>query len=285
MRYPLAAAFYLCVSGPGFAESLDLTLVDPEFQLNFAASQSTPKSVPSADYQFGGAVVEPRVRLGMSADEDRRAAYASAGFDSDFGEIGLGRPRSVLDVGPLPRGAPGVPPSLRPLAAEAALNENLGAGLRLTGSRGAISFGTSYHAIEDRSGSVLGFAGRYDVSTVAALDNIAVFGGAESDGEEQRFRFGTEATRGITTAGLDLVRSNEDQGRTLSQVYIGLAVTPGVSLGVSGLRDTLEATDTTDTRFGLGASVATQNGAFFRGGIDGVTSDDPAFEISVGFEF
>ena len=151
--------------------------------------------------------------------------------------------------------------------------------------RGAISFGTSYHTIEESSESVLGFAGRYDVNAVEALDNIAVFGGAESDGDEQRFRLGTEITRGITTAGLDLIRSNEDEGRTLSQVYIGLAVTPSVSLGLSGLRDTEEATDTTDTRFGLGASVATENGAFFRGPVDGITSDDPAFEVSVGFEF
>lgn len=285
MRHPLAAALLVYATGPGFAESVDLSIDNPEIQLNFAIDQPTPESGPLGEYQFGGALVEPRVRLGVSADEDRRAAYASAGFDSDFGEIGLGRPRSILDVGPLPNGAPGVPASLRPLAAEAALNEELGAGLRLSGSRGAISFGTSYHTIEESSESVLGFAGRYDVNAVEALDNIALFGGAESDGDEQRFRLGTEITRGITTAGLDLIRSNEDEGRTLSQVYIGLAVTPSVSLGLSGLRDTEEATDTTDTRFGLGASVATENGAFFRGGVDGITSDDPAFEVSVGFEF
>ncbi|MBT8458135.1 MAG: hypothetical protein KJN60_00515, partial [Boseongicola sp.] len=133
--------------------------------------------------------------------------------------------------------------------------------------------------------TVLGFAGRYDVRAVNAIDNFAIFGGAESDGDEQRFRLGTEITRGITTAGVDLIRSSEDEGRTLSQVYIGLAVTPNVSLGVSGLRDALKATDTTETRFGLGASVSTESGGFFRGGVDGVTSDDPAFEVSVGFEF
>lgn len=285
MRYPLAAAFFLCVSGPGIAESVDLSIENSEIRLGFSVDHPVPKSRPLAKYQLGGAVVEPRVRLGLSADEDRNATYASAGFDADFGEIGLGRPRSILDVGPLPNGAPGVPASLRPLAAEAALNEELGAGLRVAGNRGAISFGTSFHTIEESSDSVIGLAGRYDLHSFTALDNLALFGGAESDGDEQRFRLGTEITRGITTAGVDLVRSNEDEGRTLSQIYIGLAVTPSVSLGVSGLRDTLDATDTTDTRFGLGASLTTENGAFFQGGVDGVTSDDPEFEVSVGFEF
>lgn len=285
MRHPLAAAFLICLTGPGFAESIDLSVENPQIQLDFSTDPHTPKARTLSEYQFGGALVEPRVRLGISADEDRRAAYASAGFDTGFGEIGLGRPRSILDAGPLPSGAPGVPPSLRPLAAEAALNEELGAGLRVAGSRGAISFGTSYHTIEESSDAVVGVAGRFDVNALTALDNIALFGGAESSGDDQRFRLGTEVTRGITTAGVDLVRSNEDEGRTLSQVYIGLAVTPNVSLGVSGLRDTFDATDTTDTRFGLGASVATENGTFFRGGVDGVTSDDPAFEVSVGFEF
>jgi len=285
LRYPSATVFWICLAAPGFAETIDVAIEDPRILLDFTENAPITDEVPKANYRFGGAAIEPRVRLGISADEDRSATYASAGFDLPFGEIGIGRPRSILDVGPLPVGAPGVPQTLRPLASEAAFDETLGAGLRVAGTRGSISFGTSFHSIEDSSLSILGVAGRYDLNQISAIDNVAVYGGAESDGDEQRFRLGTEMTRGIATAGVDLLRSNEDEGRTLSQIYLGLAVSPNISLGVSGLRDTLDATDTTDTRFGLGASVATEGGAFFRGGVDGFTSEDPAFGVSVGFEF
>jgi len=285
VRHCLAAFFIICIAGPGLAEEQGITLDDTAISLGFAAPFPQEDDTPPPRYRFGGAAVEPRFRLSVSADEERRAAYASAGFDASFGEVRIGRPSSILDVGPLPGGAPGVPQTLRALADEAALNETLGAGVRVAARTGPVSFGTSFHSIEQSGASVLGFAGRYDLNTVPALDNIAVYGGAESDGDEDRFRLGTEMTRGIATAGVDVLRSNEDEGRTLSQVYLGLAVTPNVSLGLSGLRDTLVASDTTDTRFGLGASIATEGGAFIRGGVDGVTSDDPAFGLSVGFEF
>ncbi|SMX22289.1 hypothetical protein [Boseongicola aestuarii] len=285
MRYPLAAFILICVAGSGHAEEQSLVIDDASISLDFASVSRLATDAPETSFRFGGAAVEPRVKLGLSANDDRRATYASAGFDASFGEVGIGRPRSILDNGPLPDGAPGVPQTLRPLAAEAALDERLGAGLRVSAKSGPVSFGTSLHSIEQSNISVLGFAGRYDVDRVPVIDKIAVYGGAESDGDEQRFRLGTEMTRGITTAGVDVLRSNEDQGRTLSQVYLGLALTSSVSLGVSGLRDTLDASDTTDTRFGLGASIATVGGAFIRGGVDGFTSDDPAFGLSVGFEF
>ena len=282
MRHPLAVAILICLSTPGFAESVDVTIEDPAIRLDFKANASVPDATLKTKYRFGGAIIEPHLRLGISTYDDRRAAYASAGFDLPFGEVDVGRPRSILDAGPLPTGAPGVPQTLRPLAAEAALNETLGAGLRIAATQGPVSFGTSFHSIEQSSLSILGVAGRYDLRQITAVDNAAVYGGAESDGDEQRFRLGTEMTRGIATAGVDLFRTSEDEGRTLSQVYLGLAVTPSVSLGISGLRDTLDATV---TRFGLGASVATEGGAFFQGGVDGVTSEDPAFGLSVGFEF
>lgn len=285
MRYPLAAFILICVAGAGHAEEQSLVIDDASISLDFASVTRLAPEPPVTRFRFGGAAIEPRVKLGLNAIEDRSATYASAGFDASFGEVGIGRPRSILDNGPLPDGAPGVPQTLRPLAAEAALNETLGAGLRVAAKTGPVSFGTSYHSIEQSSLSVLGFAGRYDLDRLPVVDSIAVYGGAESDGDEQRFRLGTEMIRGITTAGVDVLRSNEDEGRTLSQIYLGLAVTSNVSLGVSGLRDTIDATDITDTRFGLGASIATDGGAFIRGGVDGFTSDDPAFGLSVGFEF
>mgnify|MGYP001815178572 CR=1 FL=1 len=285
MRLALAAAFWISLAAPGFAEDVDVSVDDTTISLGNISPLMIEKSQEPLDFSFADANIEPRFRLGIAADEDRQAAYASAGFDFSSAEIDLGRPPSILDAGPLPKGAPGVPQALRALVAEAALDEKLGAGFRIAGNQGNISFGTSYHAIEQSSLSVLGVAGRYDLNAFEGIDNVAVYGGAESDGEEQRFRLGTEITQGIATAGVDLLKSNEDQGRTLSQIYLGLAVTPNVSLGVSGLRDTLQSTDRTDTRLGLGASIATQGGAFIAGGVDGVTSDDPAFGLSVGFEF
>ncbi len=270
---------------PALAEGVEIVIKDPVMRLDFTPAELSAPAPDTSEFQFGGAVIEPRVRLGVSADEDRRATYASAGFSLPNGEFELGRPRSIMDVGPLPKGAPGVPKTLRPLADEAALDELLGAGLRIAGHKGKISFGTSLHTLEQSSLTVVGVAGRYDLTTLGKIDAIAVYGGAESDGDDQRFRLGTEMTRGIATAGVNLLKSNEDEGRTLSQIYVGVAVTPNVSFGLSGLRDTLDASDTTDTRFGLGASVATEGGAFFRGGVDGVTSKDPAFGLSVGFEF
>ena len=285
LRFAVAFAVLISSAGPSVSEGFRFVINDPAIRLDFIP-QDLAKSVASAsDCQLGGAGVEPHLRLGVNSDTGRRATYASAGFATSFAEIDIGRPRSILDTGPIPKGAPGVPKTIRPLADEAALNDLLGAGLRVAGRQGNVSFGSSIHTLEDSSLTLFGVAGRYDLAAIGVVDNVAVYGGAESGGDDQRFRLGTEVTQGIATAGVNLLKSNEDEGRTLSQIYLGLAVTPNVSLGLSGLRDTLEATSQTDTRFGLGASLAMEGGAYFRGGVDGITSEDPAFGLSVGFEF
>ena len=285
MRFAPAAIFSICLTVPGTASALDLSFEAPVLKFAQDGLFSEQATLEFSDTDEKAPEVMTRVNLGFRFDEERRGSYASAGIEFPFGEIDLGRPRSILDGGPLPSGAPGVPMNLRPLVDEAALNETLSAGVRLAARQGPVLLGTSVHTLEDSGLSIIGVAGRYDTSPIGALDNVAVYGGAETDGQEEQYRLGTEFTRGRATAGINVLRSNENEGRTLSQVYLGLSVNPSISLGVSGERDADVASDTTETRFGLGASLETDSGTFVEGGVNGFTNDDPEFGVSVGFQF
>ena len=285
LRFAPAALISICLTAPSAALALDLSFEAPKLRFTSEDAFSDAATQKSSSPENKEPLVTTRVNFGFRFDEERRGSYASAGVEFPFGEFDLGRPRSILDAGPLPSGAPGVPLNLRPLADEAALNETLGPGVRVATRQGRVQLGTSIHTLEDSSLSIVGLAGRYDTEPVGAFDNVAVYGGAESDGQEEQYRLGTEITRGKATAGINVLRSNENEGRTLSQVYFGLAVNPSVSLGVSGQRDDDTASDSSETRFGLGASLATEGGTFVEGGVNGFTSEDPEFGVSVGFQF
>ena len=56
-------------------------------------------------------------------------------------------------------------------------------------------------------------------------------------------------------------------------------------MGISGFREFEESTDAEELRLGLGASVTSETGAYIRGGIDGASSDDIAFDLAIGFQF
>ncbi|MEK6216078.1 MAG: hypothetical protein N2B03_02540, partial [Boseongicola sp.] len=242
-----------------------------------------------ATYQFGGTALAGRFELGHSRDDGREAYYASAGISLPFGTVDVGRPRSVLEIGPLPNqvrfGSIAARTSFRPLASEAALNETLGTGIRIVGNNGGLRVGTSYHLLLATNESIVGVAGRYDLDGPGNVNNIAFYGGAESNGLDERFVLGTEITRGSTMAAVDLLHGSENGGIQVSQISLGYAVSDNLTLGISGFRELEEATDVEELRLGLGASVTSAAGSYLRGGIDGASSDDIAFDLAIGFQF
>lgn len=230
------------------------------------------------------------VDVGVTSDGIRETYFAAAGIALPFGEVEVGRPRSILEDGPLPAwrlpGSSGLVPS-RSLATEAALDDRLGAGIRLSGAAGRLHLGSSLHEAGSGEDPILGIAGRYDLGPFDKVDRVAFYGGAEADGADQRFRLGTEIARGATTASLDLVRRDGDEGYLLGRVNFDFEVTDRLTIGLSGLHEIPEEeSEDAETRIGLGASLTGAGGnAVLRGSVDGVTSDDPALDISIGFQF
>ena len=235
-------------------------------------------------YRFGGDDIQPRVSFGFTTSDTRTATYASAGLELPIGRVDIGRPRSILDEGPL-SGIIIPEAGFRSLAGEQALDENLGPGFRLAGIQGPVSFGTSIHWTENDQSTVLGLLGRYDARKVAPLDGVAVYAGTESDGQINQFRLGTEIVDGKAKIGLGLLRDDSDERTERGLIYLGYAPNEGFDIGLSGWRDFQDAAPDDSTRLGLSASVQTETGAIFRGTVDGLSSDDPAFDFSVGFEF
>jgi len=285
----LALALYLSLFGT--IAAAETPLIEGAFR--FGRDSESNRNVSDfnslATYKFGGTAIAGRFELGLSRDEDREAYYASAGISLPFGTVDVGRPRSVLEIGPLPDqvrfGSIAVRTAFRPLASEAALNDTLGTGIRIVGDTGGLQVGTSYHLLSATSESVVGIAGRYDLDVPGNVGNIAFYGGAESDGLDERFVLGTEFTRGGATAAVDLLHGSENGGIQVSQISLGYAVSDNLTLGISGFRELEEATDVEELRLGLGASVTSGTGAYFRGGIDAAGSDDIAFDLAIGFQF
>ncbi len=287
MRLALA----LCLMLFGTIAAAETPLIEGAFRFGHDAENNRSVSEFSslATYQFGGAAIAGRFELGHSRDADREAFYASAGISLPFGTVDVGRPRSVLEIGPLPDqvrfGSIAARTSFRPLASEAALNDALGTGIRIVGDNGGFHVGTSYHLLSATNDAVVGIAGRYDLDGPGNVDNIAFYGGAESDGLDERFVLGTEITHGGATAAVDLLHGSENGGIQVSQIFLGYAVSANLTLGISGIRELEEATDVEELRLGLGASVTSATGAYLRGGIDGASSDDIAFDLAIGFQF
>ena len=285
----LALALYLTLSGT--IVTAESPQIEGEFRFGHDAASNRIVSEFSslATYRFGGAAMQGRFELGISRDDNREAYYASAGISLPYGTVDVGRPRSVLEIGPLPEqvrfGSIATRAQFRPLASEAALNATLGTGIRITGENGGLQVGTSYHRLSTASDSVIGIAGRYDLGGPGSLGRIAFYGGAESDGLDESFLLGTEISRGSAIAAVDLLQRSENGGILVSQISVGYAVNDRLTLGVSGFREFEEATDDEELRLGLGASVTSENGAYLRGGIDGASRDDIAFDLAIGFQF
>ncbi|MGI9391115.1 MAG: hypothetical protein ACR2O1_13745 [Boseongicola sp.] len=285
----LALALFFSLFGTIAAAEPPLTEGTFRFGHNAESNDNVAEFTSLTTYRFGGAAMEGRFELGVSRDASREAHYASAGISVPFGTVDIGRPRSILELGPIPDqvryGSIATRSALRPLAAEAALDDTLGGGIRIIGENGSLRVGTSYHLISETNDSVFGVAGRYDLEKLGNVDQITFYGGAESDGLEEHFLLGTEVTSGNAIAAVDLLRGSENGGIQVSQISLGYAVSNNLTLGISGFREFEEATDSEELRLGLGASVMSGTGAYVRGGIDGASSDDIAFDLAIGFQF
>lgn len=283
MRCRPAFLAFCLLAAPASAEA---PVGFPVLQLHFSDNLQAEPAAEMSEHEPGPFSPTRRFALGFDSQGDRQATYASAGVGFEFGSLDVGRPRSVLEIG-LVAPRPGSDNGLRPLASEAALDERLGPGLVLNAGTGTFSLGTSFHRTDEVDDiSILGLAGRLDLPTPAGLDRVAVYGGAETDGSTDRLRLGTEVSRGRAVVGLDMLRDNGEDGYSLGQVYVGVTPTPEITLGISGARQfSSEVTDEDATRFGLGASYNTGDGAFVRGGIADAAGEEPAFDLSVGFQF
>ncbi len=284
MRIALAISC-LFLAAPAVSEPLS-------FQGSFDVSRDAALEITQKDaraqgtFRFGGAALTGRIEIGVTNSGAREATYASAGLALPFGSIDVGRPRSIMDIGPMPaRSRFAAEDALRPLAAEAALDHTLGGGVRIIGDHGGFQIGSSFHTLDGRDDDIVGIAGRFDLEDMQPADRIVVYGGLESDGRDERFRLGTEVSRGPTVATLDVVRASDDGGYSVGQISLGLAVNEALTLGVSGSQRFERVGENGDPRFGIGAEIDTGSGLFVSGGLDGASRDDYAVDLSVGFQF
>lgn len=285
----LALALYLSLSATVSVAQSPKIEGDFRFGHDSESNENIVEISSLTTYQFGGAAMAGRFEFGVSRDDSREAIYASAGLSLPFGTVDVGRPRSVFELGPLPNhvrfGSIAARSSFRPLASEAALDNTLSSGIRIVGVNGGLQVGTSYHLLSTTNDSIVGLAGRYDLNGLGNVDQITFYGGAESDGLDEHFLLGTEVTSGSAIAAVDLLRGSENGGIRVSQISLGYAVSDNLTLGVSGFREFEEATDSEELRLGLGATVTSTSGAYLRGGIDGASKDDIAFDLAIGFQF
>lgn len=240
-------------------------------------------------FKIGGAAeLAGRLELGQTEFDNSTATYASAGLNFRRTSVDIGIPRSVFEVGPLrdrPQfNASAARQTFRPLAAEAAFEGSLGPGIRILTEAGGLRLGTSIHQLRTSGDDVLGLVGNYDASEFPGLAGVSIYGGAETDGTDERFRLGTEIARGRTYAAFDHIRSR-DEGLSVSQVSVGLSLSDSWMVGVAGSRELTETNPIATNRFGIGAAFTASSGTYLRGGLDRSENEDVAFDVEIGFEF
>ncbi|MDD9922218.1 MAG: hypothetical protein OXQ92_08080 [Boseongicola sp.] len=250
----------------------------------------TREATARTTFQLGGAALfSGQIEIGVLENTENTATYASAGLTFGPASVDVGRPRSVLDIPRLAMGS-GIAPNTRrarfqTLAGGAALDGELGAGVRLLTESGPFRIGTSIHGHRTTDEAIVGVVGEYSFDTLLGLAEITVYGGAETDGAEERYRLGTAWTRGRATASVDLLSDGQPDGVSVSQLAVSVDLTQAFRLGVSGTREDTSGVSDPTNRLGIGAEFSTEQGVYLRGGLDGADSDDMAFDVSIGFEF
>ncbi len=279
---PIALIVALWVSAAG-AEQDPRTSVELSFQ--HADGQSI-----SGDVYFSLGDAAPSVGLSVGFDQvelsgDRGTAiYASFAVPVSGATLHIGRPRSAFDTGAHGGHLFAVPAGISSLVATAARNRTLDFGLRLDRVGDTFSYGASWHRITGGSGDVMAVSGQYLSVDLDAVDQVVVFGGAESSGSEDYFRLGSEVTTGAATAGVDLTYQPEQRSLSRSQIYVDYALNDRITLGLAGLRDEAPDADPIN-RLGMSAAFTTQSGSYVQGGVAGAPDEDALFDLAIGFRF
>lgn len=115
------------------------------------------------------------------------------------------------------------------------------------------------------------------------IDALSIFGGSETSVAGDVYHLGGEASRGPATAGVGVALAEGDPANATSRIYLDLAVSETVTLGVSGLL--ASEVDGISGRVGVGAAWTGDNGSFLSGGVSATEEVDAVFDMSVGLRF
>lgn len=227
----------------------------------------------------------PKLFLGSAGPDASRADYAAISLGLGIVDLTFGRPRSAIDDPTF--SGPGLslaqPRSRVALAAE---QDQLGAGILIeTKPLLGLSFSSSVHGGEQTEETYVAVTGRYTTPDVRQIGQIAVFGGAETDGEEDVFRLGTSLTRGPAVAGFDVTSETGPSERRIAGVFIGLDVNEALSLAISSEVEQDAEGEEQPARFGVGASYSFGRNQTVSGAIGDVTGEEPRFGFMLGLQF
>lgn len=133
----------------------------------------------------------------------------------------------------------------------------------------------------DRAPPALLREGRTDTG----LGELTIFGGETTDAGQDMLRLGTALTQGKTTTGFSVTYS-EEAAPARSEVFIDVAITEALSLGVSGFLSSDGAGfEDAVKSIGLSAAYTRKDGTFLQGGIAAAGETDPVFGVSMGLRF
>jgi hypothetical protein len=124
-----------------------------------------------------------------------------------------------------------------------------------------------------------------DGRTDTGLGELTIFAGEDIEAGRDTLRLGTALTQGNTTTGFSLTY-REDTAPARSEVFIDVAITEALSLGVSGILSTDSAgVEDAVKSIGLSAAYTMKDGTFLQGGIADANETDPVFGVSMGLRF
>lgn len=228
---------------------------------------------------------KPEFTLRSQGTETARADYAAMSVGIGAIKLSFGRPASALDDRLFLGSGLSLAQS-RSRAGEAAARDQLGAGILVQGAFDmGLSISTSVHeGLEDEENFVA-VTGRYVAPDIEPIGIIAVYGGAENNGEADVYRLGSSLTRGVASAGVDFTAEESPSQRRVTGIYVGLDVTETFSFAVSREVERNRDGEELPPRLGLGAAYSIGERQVLSGAIGDMTGDTPTFGLMLGLEF
>lgn len=225
------------------------------------------------------------------ADGDLYSAlYGVLTYQSSFGKLSFGVPRSVVDsyLAYVPTlggitfynfGELSLSKRSYVGATYLFTDEETPVGLRYDGAIGTANVGASYSRYDDLDVYNLAANTKFGQTTVTgAIDYLK-----DGTTDEARYFFGVETNFGQVTAGLLLAQNAYFNDRTSVEAYAKYKPMDQLELTVSALDIGISGID---TAYGLSADYTFSQGLYVKAGVvDAFTSSDTAYNVAFGLRF
>jgi hypothetical protein len=300
MKFTTAVPLLLCAGfvTPASAQSAQEGFYTNGYaELSYFNSGSSDQTLGYSEATIGyntssGFGAEIGIDALITEDEDVSALYGALTYQSSFGKLSLGAPRSALDA--YLANVPTVGGILQFKIGEIGLTKrsyvtlvhlqsdnDTPVGLRYDGTFGATNVGASYHRIEDTD--VYDVAANYQVGQSVLTGAIESISGAGVN--ETRYFLGVESKFGQVAAGL-LYSGNFAFGDTnATELYAKYKPLDQLELTATALN--IDTGSDTTTLYGLAADYNFSQGAYVQAGVaDSFESgSDTAYNLALGLRF